>query len=61
MFDKFDDFNRIHKHYKFKLPESETIDLVEKACHSDNFQGSVTIINYYEFIVNQFIKFNMYV
>lgn len=38
MYKKFDEFNKAHKNYKYKLPESEIIDLVENVCKGEVYQ-----------------------
>lgn len=38
MHKKFTDFNNAHKHYKYKLPESEILDLVENVCKGEVFE-----------------------
>lgn len=35
----FAEFNNVHKYFKHNLPESEVIELVEKACKKDQYES----------------------
>ena len=42
LYEKFEEFNRIHKHYKYKLPEVEILELTEAVCsNKETWERSV--------------------
>ena len=32
LYNHFEEFNRVNKHYKYNLPESEVLDITERLC-----------------------------